>query len=108
MSAPVADGGERQDGQSPPSSETIRERTALETKLLRAAEIAADGVATAEDPREAREWAQTALALSQSIVILDPDLVSPQGVPVDALHPPAPRSQDARIKADKSRSAQSG
>lgn len=107
MSAPVpgqpADG---QDGIAPPSSETIQQRVELEGKLLRAANIAADGVSTAEDPREAREWAQTMLALSQSIVILDPDLVSPQGVPVDALHPPMPRSNDAKIKADKTRSAQ--
>lgn len=105
---PATDTDPGTDGVAPPSSETIQQRVQLETKLLRAANIAADGVSTAQDPREAREWAQTALALSQSIVILDPDLVAPQGVPVDALHPPAPRDQGARIKADKSRSAQSG
>jgi hypothetical protein len=96
------------DGVAPPSSETIDARISLEKELLNAASKAAKGILTAQDPREAKEWAQTALALSQSIVILDPDLVAPDGVPIDAIHPPAPRSGAARIQTDKSRSAQSG
>lgn len=49
---------------------------------------------TATDvPTEIREAASAVLALSQALVILDPTLVAPQGVPPNALHPPLPHIQ---------------
>lgn len=79
-----------------------------ENNIKRSLQVANAGVQAASDPREAKEWAAAVLSLSQSLVILDPALVAPQGVPIDALHPPAPRSGAARIPADKSNSHQHG
>lgn len=42
-------------------------------------------------PREMQEAADAALKLAQGIVILDPSVVAPGGVPPDALSPPRPR-----------------
>lgn len=53
--------------------------------------------AQATIPREAQESADAVLKLSQAIVILDPSVVSPGGVPPDALSPARPR-----IPMDKS------
>lgn len=77
-----------------------------EASIRRSLQVANAGVQASNDPREAKEWAAAVLALSQSLVILDPKLVAPQGVPIDAIHPPAPRSNAAKIPTDKSQSAQ--
>lgn len=45
----------------------------------------------AEVPREKQEAADAALKLAQAIVILDPSVVAPGGVPPDALSPARPR-----------------
>lgn len=63
---------------------------AVEEALYKAIERAAQDSATAKDPREVSELGRGALAFAQALVILDPSVVSPQGVPPDALHPPLP------------------
>lgn len=103
MNAPVADGA---DGQSPMVD--APDLKATQDDIQRSLDVANKGVQASKDPREAKEWAQAVLALSQSLVIVDPKLVAPQGVPIDALHPPTPRSGAARIPADKSNSHQHG
>lgn len=54
-------------------------------------------VAGASVPKEQQESADAALKMSQAIVILDPSVVAPGGVPPDALSPARPR-----IPMDKS------
>jgi hypothetical protein len=47
--------------------------------------------AVAGAPQEAEQFGNAILRISQAVVILDPSLVAPQGVPADALHPPTPQ-----------------
>lgn len=66
-------------------------RTAAIVQLLAAVEKAADAASMSQGAQDASDFANAALRLSQAAVILDPNLVGPQGVPADALHPPVPR-----------------
>lgn len=105
MSAPVPETSDQQGPDPMVAAPTLDDST---EDIRRSLDVANKGVQAAQDPREAKDWAAAVLSLSQSLVILDPKLVAPQGVPIDALHPPAPRSGGARIPADKSGSHQHG
>lgn len=63
----------------------------LETWIRWAIYQKATQAATIETPKEFAELGEGILKLVQSVVILDPSVVAPQGVPPDALHPPTPR-----------------
>lgn len=56
-----------------------------------AAYQAAVNAAQATIPREQQEAADAVLKLAQAVVILDPSVVAPGGVPPDALSPARPR-----------------
>ena len=98
---PVAADGSPGPMVAPPSMEQT------EADVKRSLQVANAGLQPSSDPREAKEWAAAVLSLAQALVIMDPQLVAPQGVPIDAIHPPAPRSGAAKIPTDKSHSAQS-
>lgn len=70
------------------------DREDVEEALLRAIQVAAEMAATADDARDMAECSRAALEFAQAVVILDPALVAPQGVPPDALHPPVPQIQE--------------
>lgn len=75
----------------PPDVEQIdpATRAAINRAIQKACKI---GTST-DVPSEAREAGNAVLSLSQALVILDPALVAPQGVPANALHPPIPHIQ---------------
>lgn len=80
-------------------------RTKAIVQLLNAVQKAADGAAMANGAQDVKDFAAGALQLSQAAVILDPNLVGPQGVPADALHPPLPRIQMDKTAPSASRPA---
>lgn len=75
------------------------ERAEVLQALLRACRDCAVLASGAPDSREVSEAGRAALAFAQAAVILDPELVAPQGVPADALFPPKPQ-----IPIDRSKS----
>lgn len=76
-----------------PAAPAAPGRAEVEAALLRAIEMAATKSMGATDARETQEYAAAALALSQAVVILDPALVAPQGVPPQVLAASTPQQQ---------------
>jgi hypothetical protein len=70
-------------------------RMEVEAGLLRAINTCSVKAAGADDAREIQEYAASALNFSQALVILDPNVIAPQGVPPHILaasmpQPPEP------------------
>lgn len=76
----------------PPEIQQIHHISAETQKALEQAIVRCAGVAgAAEAPAEMDQAASAALKLAQALVILDPALVAPQGIPAIAMFPPKPR-----------------
>lgn len=74
-----------------PQEEALRQ-SAIEGLLL-AVDNAARTAGSVTAAQDAQDWSRAALQLAQAAVILDPNLVAPQGVPPNAIHPPLPHIQ---------------
>lgn len=66
---------------------------AVKEALMNAIRLCAASAAAADAPADKREAGNAALSFAQALVIIDPQLVAPQGVPPNALHPPLPHIQ---------------
>lgn len=75
-------------GKTPAEIDTIDPK--LEEALANAIEKCAAVAAAAGTPQEMSQAADAALKLAQTMVILDPQLVAPQGIPAIAMYPPKP------------------
>lgn len=58
--------------------------TELEAAIIRCGRMG-QGDANAQ---EVKDWAQAAMQFAQALIICNPKLVAPDGIPIDAVHPP--------------------
>lgn len=65
----------------------------LKEAIAQAIQSCAESAAGAPTPAEQNQAADAALKLAQALVILDPQLVAPQGIPAMAMYPPKPEIQ---------------